>query len=161
MPPRPLNGRRFVELVLNKINGSTSGTHCNFTCNPYYKLNGKQTLKCIEGSWELDGPSCNLPDSYCRIKPSDRIGIAKLISMTSVDIKQEINLGEPTEPLRLYLQASYTCPANTDFDVKDESLILYKKIRNKKVAYVNMTCFGKEEWDLFPKCLKTNLNIRK
>ena len=153
VPARPLNGRRDVELKLNKINGSTSGTHCNFTCNPFYKLRGKKTLRCLDGVWELDGPLCYLPENYCKIKPSERIGMAKLISMSSITIKNEITLGDRFESVRLYLKASYTCPVNTRFNVNDDKLIFYKRIKNKTVSYVNMTCFNKDEWNWFPKCI--------
>lgn len=138
-------GRREIQLLMNKNNGSADGSVVNFACNPYYELIGKKSIKCTNGTWDTDIPKCSMTDRVCRKKPPMKIGSAQMVGLKSILVKNEYTLSYFSNAIRFYTVASYTCAGNK---FSKTSLVKYKKIKDHNIGYVDYACIGKDEWEV-------------
>jgi hypothetical protein len=158
LPKRPLNGKRDISLLLNKDSGITGGSHVNFSCNPFFELHGRRQIRCIDGRWESDVPTCLLSKNICTIKPTEKSisSNAQLIGMLKNEIKIEDTASRPghTKKLIAYTQASFACLPGYTFQQAWQKRTETKILSNIQVTYQNFSCVGEERWEHVPNCIK-------
>ena len=159
VPPRPLNGRREVRLLLNSLDGSTLGTHVNFTCDPYFELVGgqKQIFCTNNGKWNESAiPKCQISRRICNQAPPNRTDTARLLFASGVDVVREL-VDNKNDTLKVYTVAGYVC-AYTNMKFEDASRKIALKPNNKNpkspFVYQNTTCIGSNVWEAIPRCVR-------
>lgn len=161
MPQRPLNGRREVALVISSYDGSTFGSHVNFTCDPFFELTGGASrIYCNNGKWTTDNvvpPKCTRSKDICTDMPPNRTDSTVLLSVTGFDIEEE-SLGEfYKKKVKIYTMASYVC-AFSNLVFADTSRKVSTRARKNPLLppyrYQNSTCLGNNVWQSLPQCVR-------
>jgi hypothetical protein len=137
-------------LVLNGISGMTTGSHVNFTCNPYFELAGRDRLYCVERTWETSLPECRMVKQVCRKQPPRVFNQAHLKAVSRVEFKYELSYVN-SEIINNFQTATYVCPPGLVF--KNQAEVFYKYFGTQLQAYKNATCIGLEKWDEIPNCI--------
>ncbi len=156
IPSRPLNGRRDVSLYLVKANGFTNGSYVNFSCNPFFELIGQQKVFCKNGIWENAVPQCVLSTRVCRNKPPPSAASSYIISQKRQTLNIESSYGK-TDPLVIYLEASYTCNWPDMNFTNTTRPIEYRALLNSigkpvLVFYQTSLCLGNDTFEQLPSC---------
>ena len=143
IPHRPLNGKREVGLVLNMFTGDTRGSHVNFTCNPMYKLVGRERIYCVNGTWEMLLPECRLETQFLCLNRPQSMHNAVPVLLNRVEFKMEHNF-QDFSTVNHYALAQYVCVNGMTF--QKSSGVSRKLFKNELLAYKNSTCLGNEKW---------------
>jgi hypothetical protein len=151
LPKRVLNGKRNVVLVLNGINGATSGSRVNYTCNPYYEIQGPKTVYCLNGQWEHKRPTCSLTKQLCKEKPISIKGNTIIKSVSRVELNIEHLNTNKTEPMTIFARAIYICSNGKQF--QNKSNIGIREFNGLNYAYKNVSCIGPNKWEPIPECV--------
>lgn len=157
VPQRPLNGRRDVGLILNSYDGSTFGSHVNFTCNPFFELTGGMVrIFCNNGRWNESAiPKCLRSKSVCTVLPPNRTESSIMLLANGYTFLDETDVANK-KIVRIYTTVSYVC-ANSSLRFADPSRRIGLKMRNNSTqqfySYQNATCLGQNRWQPLPRCL--------
>lgn len=144
-----MNGRRDAGLILNVRNGSTNGSHVNFTCNPFFERTGRERVFCIDGEWEKERANCRLTKNICRNKPQLQLGLTIIKSLSRAEPRLELEYGR-FENITVYTSASYICTRDSKF--QDRSRVAFKNFNGVILPYQNSSCIGQDEWEQVPVC---------
>lgn len=149
LPPRPLNGRREVGLIMQNTD-FISGSHVNFSCNPYFELRGRARLFCVNGVWESEIPSCVLRENICETEPKTRIGYARIMSQTKHQIKKEFSYTASARVF-VYVSADYVCMRGYQFPDSNT----YREFNGTSMSYQTSKCSGANIWSSISNCVPT------
>lgn len=133
--------------------GFASGSHVNFTCDPFYERIGKFRVYCTNGEWEKDIPNCQLIKEICMNKPPLQDGLTYIKSLSRVEIKNETDYVN-SQKIVLFTIASYVCRPGSTFENKLN--LNFKSFNGTMMPYQNVTCIGPNTWESVPKCVLQN-----